>query len=83
VSKQETTDMQPERQPADLLARLKLLQAWKKPAGPTPADPMPRIYPNVSEAIAEIERLRRFVQFVADHSNDPGVVREARAHGAE
>lgn len=34
-------------------------------------------------ADAEIERLRRFVQFVADHSNDPGVVREAKLHGAE
>jgi hypothetical protein len=35
------------------------------------------------EAADEIARLRRFVQFVADHSNDPGVVREAEAHGAK
>ena len=35
------------------------------------------------EAAAEIERLRRFVQYVADFSNDPQVVKEAMAHGAK
>ncbi len=34
-------------------------------------------------AEAELVRLREFVQFVADHSNDPGVVAEAKKHGAE
>ena len=31
----------------------------------------------------ELKRLRAFVQWVADHSNDPAVVREAKAHGAK
>ena len=31
----------------------------------------------------ELKRLREFVQWVADHSNDPAVVREAKAHGAK
>jgi hypothetical protein len=30
----------------------------------------------------EIARLHDFVQFVADYSNDPAVVREAKRHGA-
>lgn len=34
-------------------------------------------------AEAELVRLREFVQFVADHSNDIGIVTEARKHGAE
>ena len=34
------------------------------------------------QLVAEIEWLRRFVQFVANCSNDPGVVREAERHGA-
>lgn len=34
-------------------------------------------------AESELVRLREFVQFVADHSNDPGVVAEAKRHGAE
>jgi hypothetical protein len=29
---------------------------------------------------AEISRLRGFAQWVADHSNDPNVVQEARKH---
>ena len=33
-------------------------------------------------ADADIERLRRFVQYVADYSNDPAIVKEALAHGA-
>lgn len=37
----------------------------------------------MGEAADEIERLRRFVQFVADYSNDTAVVREAKAHGAQ
>lgn len=32
------------------------------------------------EAAKEIARLRAFAQWVADHSNDPAVVREANAH---
>lgn len=32
---------------------------------------------------AELKRLRAFVQWVADHSNDPAIVREAKAHGAK
>lgn len=35
------------------------------------------------EAADEMVRLRKFVQWVADHSNDPAVVQEARRHGAE
>jgi len=31
----------------------------------------------------QVERLRRFAQWVADHSNDPAVVQEAKLHGAE
>jgi hypothetical protein len=31
----------------------------------------------------ELKRLRAFVQWVADYSNDPAVVREAKAHGAK
>lgn len=31
----------------------------------------------------ELKRLRAFVQWVADHSNDPAVVREAKLHGAK
>lgn len=38
---------------------------------------------NPWEARSEIERLRKFVQWVGDHSNDPAVVREAKRHGAE
>ena len=34
-------------------------------------------------AHVELIRLRDFVQWVADHSNDPAVVREAYKHGAE
>ncbi len=34
-------------------------------------------------AETELVRLRDFVQWVADHSNDPGIVAEARKHGAE
>ena len=31
----------------------------------------------------QVERLRLFAQWVADHSNDPAVVQEAKRHGAE
>lgn len=41
-------------------------------------------YPDILRiAEAELVRLREFVQFVADHSNDPSIVKEARRHGAE
>ncbi len=31
----------------------------------------------------ELKKLRAFVQWVADHSNDTAIVREAKAHGAK
>jgi hypothetical protein len=34
------------------------------------------------EMEGELARLRAFVQWVADHSNDPGIVAEARKMGA-
>ena len=35
------------------------------------------------DAAEQIIALRKFVQWVADHSNDPAVVQEAKAHGAK
>jgi hypothetical protein len=40
-------------------------------------------HPAVMEAVAEIERLRVFVQLVRDCSNDPGLVQEAKRLGAK
>ena len=42
----------------DLLARLRLVAAWRKPGGPTPSEPMPSNYRTACDAAAEIERLR-------------------------
>lgn len=37
----------------------------------------------IAECSDRMNRLDAFVQWVADHSNDPAVVKEARAHGAK
>jgi len=42
----------------DLLARLRLVAAWRKPGGPTPSEPMPSNYRTACDAVDEIERLR-------------------------
>ena len=42
----------------DLLARLRLVAAWRKPGGPTPSEPMPSNYRAACDAVDEIERLR-------------------------
>jgi hypothetical protein len=43
----------------DLLARLRLVAAWRKPGGPTPSEPMPSNYRAACDAVDEIVRLRR------------------------
>ena len=40
----------------DLLNRLKLIQAWKRPGGPTPKEKMPSIFKAVSEVLQILER---------------------------
>ena len=37
-----------------------------------------RLYERLDTQKIEIERLRAFVQFVLDHSNDPAVIAEAK-----
>lgn len=38
---------------------------------------------SVIAMVMEIKRLQAFVQYVADHCNDPTLVREAYTHGAK
>lgn len=59
------------REKPDIIARLR-----------DPSLGSPRWTDTMDEAAKELARLRRFVQYVADFSNDPAVVREAMAHGA-
>ena len=51
--------MTDESKTTDLLARLRLVAAWRKPGGPTPSEPMPSNYEAACDAVNEIERLRR------------------------
>lgn len=41
----------------NLLKRLRLLEAWRKPAGPTPKEKMPNTYKTVKEAADALETL--------------------------
>ena len=50
--------MTDESKTTDLLARLRLVAAWRKPGGPTPSEPMPPNYRAACDAVDEIERLR-------------------------
>lgn len=43
----------------ELIGRLRLLEAWKKPGGPTPKEKMPEPYPAIKAATDEIERLTK------------------------
>ena len=52
------------------------------PRAMTPAERQARRREQFREMQRELKRLRRFVQYVADYSNYPQVVREAKAHGA-
>jgi hypothetical protein len=62
------------------------LEGWFRSAAPCGDEPCrvrdARSCACVSSADT-IASLRRFVQFVADYSNDPAIVREAKRHGAE
>lgn len=50
--------MTDESKTTDLLARLRLVAAWRKPGGPTPSEPMPSNYRAACDAVDKIERLR-------------------------
>lgn len=42
----------------DVLERLELLAAWLKPGGQTPDQPIPPKHETITQAIAEIKKLR-------------------------
>lgn len=46
----------------NLIERLRLLAAWRKPGGPTPTERKPSTYATCIEAITEIERLTAQVE---------------------
>ena len=52
-------------------------------AGMLEATGNPKTAAMLRRQAGEIDRLRRFVQYVADHSNDPQIVKEAMAHGGK
>lgn len=45
------------QQPDDLVERLKLIAAWRKPGGPTPKENQPSTHKAVAEAVDRIETL--------------------------
>ena len=49
----------------DLLERLRLLEAWRKPSGPTPNDKMPNTYKTVKEAADALETLMEHAEAMA------------------
>lgn len=62
------------------------IEEWLRSGQPCGDDPCrhqdARSRPCVAAA-ETVASLRRFVQFAADHSNDPAIVREAKRHGAK
>ena len=67
-------DAENQTTPPDLLARLRWLASEHWAGRHGLGDDMAV---EIDRAAAEIERLRAFVQYVADYSNDPQVVKEA------
>lgn len=51
----------------NLLKRLRLLEAWRKPAGPTPKEKMPNTYKTVKEAADALETLMDHAEALRGH----------------
>ncbi len=50
----------------DRLERLRLLEAWRKPGGPTPKEKMPNTYKTVKEAADALETLMEHAEAMAE-----------------